>query len=50
MSEMKKRGLKYAWMQSSSAAEHVVKLYKNFGFEVTGEYIKYFKNQKGKQL
>ena len=44
LSEMKKRGLKYAWMQSSSAAEHVVKLYKKFGFEVTGEYINYFKN------
>lgn len=43
LAEMKKRGLKYAWMQSSSAEEHVVNLYKKFGFKVTGEYINFIK-------
>ena len=41
--EMKKRGLKSAWMQSASADEHVVKLYEKFGFYKTGEYIKFIK-------
>lgn len=41
--EMKKRGLKFAWMQSSASEEHVVKLYEKFGFYVTGEYINFVK-------
>lgn len=46
LTEMKRRGLTYAWMQSASSEEHVINLYKKFGFYVTGEYIKFIK-QKG---